>query len=241
MEFYHWKSHFEKNVSHFDHINWKDDAFSTKDHQLIGHSIALFQRGENSEGKNLMSFARKWGNESYCECIELFIREEQRHAKILGAFMEIHLIPRSKGNWVDQVFRKLRTWGNLEHSVYILMTAELIAAVYYRALRDASDSNVLKQICRQILIDEEHHLEFQSYTLSLFYSNRNSFSKIWISFHHWLLVQGTILVVWKDHRKVLRKGGFGFFRFLYEVNCQRKKVKRWIASAEHGVPHYEMR
>ncbi|WP_164672387.1 hypothetical protein [Bacillus velezensis] len=47
----------------------------------------------------------------------------------------------------------------------MLLTAEVIAAVYYDALKNVTGSVCLQSICGQILIDEKQHFEFQAETL----------------------------------------------------------------------------
>ncbi|MFG3444326.1 hypothetical protein ACGFZ1_06430 [Bacillus velezensis] len=44
----------------------------------------------------------------------------------------------------------------------MLLTAEVIVAVYYDALKNVTGSVCLQSICWQILIDEEKHIEFQA-------------------------------------------------------------------------------
>jgi len=67
---------------------------------------------------------------------ELFIREEQRHAALLRAFMEDHHIALKKDRLDRSGFFVLygdsRVW---ELYIYILISAELIGIVYYRATR----------------------------------------------------------------------------------------------------------
>lgn len=226
-KFDHWYNHFESNKGHFDHILFDSSSWiSPKEKSIIGKSIAIFQRGENSEGRNLIHAAKEWGDASYLKTIQSFIREEQNHAKILAVFMKENGIPPNRKNFSDSVFRKIRSWGTIEHSVYILVTAEMVAAVYYDALRNCTKSETLNDICIQILSDEEFHLEFQAYTLSHFYEKRNSFRRAWILFHHWVLTQGAILMVWKDHRKIFKTAGISFFLFVKSVNAVRNRTFR---------------
>ena len=53
------------------------------------------------------------------------------------------------------------------------MTAEIIAVPHYRALRDATGSGVLKNICRRILEDEATHLKYQGSMLARLSAKRN--------------------------------------------------------------------
>ncbi|MEJ7665450.1 MAG: hypothetical protein WKG07_40965 [Hymenobacter sp.] len=97
--------------------------------------------------------------------MRLFIKEEQTHAAVLGRFMDQQGIPRLRGHWLDAAFRGLRRVLGLEHTLRVLLTAEVVAAVYYRALFSATYSGLLQQLCRRIILDEEMHLNFQCFAL----------------------------------------------------------------------------
>lgn len=233
MLFTNWKKHFEINLAHFDFLNWsKTDRLNPEEKRRISSSLKQFQRGENSEGKHLIHFAKQFGDISYLETIKLFIKEEQRHAMVLGEFMKQNNIDRIKGHWVDGVFRWLRSLASLENSVIVLITAEIIAAVYYQALAKSTRSETLKAICGQILKDEEMHINFQSFTLQQFYLRRNLLSRFWIRLYHAVLMAGTTLVVWGGHRKVLKSGGFTLFVFSKNVFGEFLRSDKMIRGVE---------
>src|SRR4030088_3601474 len=109
MSFRSWRQYFHENQSHFSDIDWNaEDILTNEERNIIAGSIAQFQKGENSEGKHLFNHARKYSDPEYLECIKLFIREEQMHAKVLGRFMEKNKIPKIKKHWLDGIFRSLR-------------------------------------------------------------------------------------------------------------------------------------
>lgn len=217
MNYKIWKRHFENNYHHLDHISFDEDTISQEEIAIIEKSIQQFQRGENSEGKHLIQFAKESGFDDYYEAVVHFIREEQRHAMILGKWMKRHGIKKITSHWVDNVFRKLRRFSNLENSIRILLTAEIIAAVYYKALKQATDSRTLKAICSQILIDEDTHLKFQCYTISHFQIRRSRILNFFYDFKQRVLMMGTLIVVWKEHNRVLKRGGYSFWLFYTEI------------------------
>ena len=101
MTFLEWKSYFLRNRHDFTHIQWETGAELKRNERIIiAKSIAQFQRGENSEGKNLMRYARIFGDVHYIEAVTEFIREEQMHAAGLSRFMEIEGLPRIRKHWV---------------------------------------------------------------------------------------------------------------------------------------------
>lgn len=218
MTYEKWKSYFIANRLHFEGIDWNYPFLLTRDEKkIIQSSIQQFQKGEQSEGKHLYAFAKKMGDPTYTETIRLFILEEQKHAFVLGKFMDRESIPRIYGHWVDHTFRWLRKLAGLENTVLILVTAEIIAKVYYQALFDATASNLLRKICAQILQDEDQHIAFQAQTLSYFYKQKKSLPGMISRYWHRFLMMGTICVVWAYHRTVLKAGKYDFVRFYDET------------------------
>jgi rubrerythrin len=214
MRFSTWHQYFLSNQQHFDHVGWQDNrALTAEERTCITSSIRQFQRGEHSEGKHFLEFAKSMKDESYIETVKVFIKEEQDHAMVLGRFMDIHGISRLKNDWLDNVFRRLRKLAGLEGTITVLLTAEIMAIPYYKALHRATGSNLLRQICKQILIDEEMHLRFQSYTLRILYQRKTRLSTLFSRLLHNILMTGTIVMVWFYHHRVLRAGDFGFTGF----------------------------
>jgi 1,2-phenylacetyl-CoA epoxidase catalytic subunit len=211
----------------------------------VTKSIQQFQLGEGSKGQRLLDRGKAFGNKVHDPCfvsaLELFIKEEQQHSEYLAHFMQSQNIPLISHHWVDTVFRKLRGLAGLELSLTILVTAELIAVPYYRALREATDSLTLRNICTRILEDETAHLRFQASMLARVPSDRKSVWKRTIRELHRLFLLGTIFVVWAGHRSVFESAGVGFRQFMedtlrvfreWEILCLASVAR---ASA-HGQP-----
>jgi len=218
MDFKDWKQYFLQNQDHFVDIDVQEaDQLTREDKAAISASLQQFQKGESSEGKHLVAFARQFPDPEYLNCIKLFIREEQRHASVLATFMHKHRIPLIKSHWVDGAFRWLRKLGGLQNTVRTLLIAEIIAKVYYRALSNASDSVVLKKICHQILSDEEKHIGFQCDLLKIFYGRQSLTGKFLTGSLQLFLMTGTTLLVWFYHKKVLKRGGYYFGKFFFET------------------------
>jgi hypothetical protein len=178
----------------------------------VSASLQEFQAGEYSEGRHLYQFAREYaartGDYEYLRAIRLFIAEEQRHALHLARFLTINDIPLVRTTFADRVFRRLRTLvHSLEMSIAVLVTAELIATVYYAALREATGSRVLRRLCDQLLRDEEAHVRFQCDQLRTLRKDRQGFGQVLTFGAHGFLYAGTVLVVWWSHRRVIRRGG----------------------------------
>lgn len=220
MKFDSWKNHFKRNRSHFDHIDWTQlETLTPQERNDISASIQQFQKGESSEGHNLIKSAERYvlhkEDKSYLETIKLFIKEEQSHAAALGHFMYNENIPKIKHHWIDDIFRILRRGSNLEKALLTLVSAEIIATEYYKALSDATQSATLKAICKQILIDEEHHVNFQAYTMRTIYTPRSVWKNVISKGVNLALLGAAITTVYISHKRVFKKSNKSFFQFAF--------------------------
>jgi hypothetical protein len=237
MNFLLWHQYFRSNSDHFDHLDWTNaPAVTTREKNIISSSIQQFQRGEHSEGKHFLQFAKSMKDESYVETIKIFIKEEQDHAAVLGRFMELQQIDKLKKDWLDNSFRWLRKLAGLECTVTVLLTAEIISMIYYKALQRSTGSVLLQQVCKQILVDEEMHLRFQSFTLRVLYKVKPAPAIIFSGLLHTILMSGTIIMVWFYHKKVLKAGSYHFFSFFGAVWKEYTRCKKMIVDKETDVP-----
>jgi hypothetical protein len=217
-----WRSYFRANQQNSGEMPWGDAyKLSFAERRAIQHSIQQFQLGESSEGRRLLNRARAYsratGDPDFAEALALLVQEEQRHSAYLLGFMRAQRIPELSSHWVDSVFRRLRVLAGLELSLRVLVTAEIIAVPYYRALGRATASRLLNAISSRIVQDEAAHLKFQSSMLSRLGALRRPIVRRLISRLHRLFLVGTSLVVWREHGSVFRAAGYRFELFLREA------------------------
>lgn len=213
-----WHRYFLKNSTRVRQTDRAIAADLTADErQLIASSIAAFQLGEHSEGKHLLKSAERLaaqqGTPALVAITRLFIAEEQSHALLLARFMKLNRIALIRTHWADVVFRRLRKHVSFELSVTVLITAEIISLVYYKALSASTNSAQLKEICTKILSDELHHVHYESMLISEIRKGRSAFYRAAIKLLHAALFAGTTVVVYGSHRAVLNRGGYGFVHF----------------------------
>src|SRR2546426_2326227 len=147
-----WCAYFRANREALLKLPWERGAELTEsERETIACSLQDFQLGESSEGHHLLERARRYaartGDQAYAEAIELFIREEQRHAGDLGRFLQLAGIPLATGTWLDSLFRRLRRLAGLGLCLCVLLTAETIGMVYYLALRRSTGAALLRRVC----------------------------------------------------------------------------------------------
>jgi len=219
VEFDIWLNHFEHHARHPRCVpHGISDLLKSDERRLIEGSIATFQLGEQSEGRTLLRAVQRFANgrrmPALVRIAELFIREEQHHAALLRAFMEDHHIALKWTDWTDRVFRLVRRLAGLELYIYMLISAELVGIVYYRALEAATDCRRLRMLCRGLVSDELAHVGFESQLLLALRADRAAPMQAPIRLAHRAFFAGTAGVVWLTHRSVLRQGGYGARSFL---------------------------
>ena len=231
-----WEERLRQSLANPPRVPWHEATnISPAEVEAIRASIQEFQLGEQSEGRHLSKAAREHARESgdpaYFRAMQLFIREEQHHAALLGRFMDAVGIARASRTFADSVFRKLRRLTGLEVSICVLLTAEIIARVYYRALLLATRSPALRAICHRILDDEAGHVRFQSERLAILRRKRPRFALLASMLLQGLLYAGSLLVVWRGHRAALRAGGFSFGEFWKSCWREFRAALAWMDPA----------
>jgi len=216
-----WRAYFSDNCQGANSLRCETEVrLDGNERRAVIKSLQAFQLGESSEGLHLYrcaeQYAKTTGDAQYLEAIKLFIREEQRHAQYLARFMELANIPLVRKIFIDGVFRMLRQLMGLECSIGVLITAEIIAKVFYRALRDTTRSVFLKTICDQILRDEKMHVQFQAERIAILRKGRKRISLIVTNFAQRFLFAGTVIVVWMKCRETLRAGHYTFISFFHD-------------------------
>jgi hypothetical protein len=152
-----WLNHF-RNRPDIKLEQFKEERISELERRKIGYSISQFQRGESSEARDFLEksriFSIKSGRAAFYEESKLFIKEENYHSNLLKIFMMQMQIEAASDAWTDNVFRWLRSLGDIAWSSRVLLTAEILAQVYYPALKEATSSEMLHLICERIIADE---------------------------------------------------------------------------------------
>ena len=214
-----WLNHFEYHAQHARRVPaGLSDHLSAQERRRIAASIATFQLGEQSGGATLMRaaerFARRHDMPSLVRIVELFIEEEHGHAALLRAFMEDHRIALKSRDWTDRAFRYTRRLAGFELYLHVLICAELLGKVYYRALESASGCQRLRVLCRFLVCEELAHIGFESQLLLTLRARRPAPLRALMRLAHRTFFTGTACVVWLTHRPVLRCAGYDARSFL---------------------------
>jgi hypothetical protein len=213
-----WYQHFRERRDFLLPQPWHDAYFlCATERLLVARSIQQFQLGEWARGRGLVRRAHAIpflsADPWFLPSLQLFIGEEQHHSGMLGLFLDRERVPRLSSHWVDRIFRRLRKLAGLEFTVTVLVTAEVLAVPFYQALRDATNSRLLRSICTRILSDEADHLNYQALTLGLIHSRLSNKARVIRLLCHSALFHCSALLVWQQHRLVFGAAGWDFVRF----------------------------
>jgi hypothetical protein len=227
-----WLAHFRSQAAHPRLVpTTLDDTLTGRERRLIAPSIAMFQLGESSPGTRLRQAVRQHcgsqHDHAFIEIFNLLIGEEQRHASLLGEFMQDHEISLRERDFTDRAFRALRRLGGLEARLRILVTAEIIGIVYYRALEVVTDCRRLQILCRTIAADELAHVAFESQLLLQMRDGRRGIAKLLAGAWEQCVLSAASLVVFAMHRRVLRSAGYGPALFLHDCRSQYAFYLKW--------------
>lgn len=229
-----WCEYFTSNGGRLLPLPWDRGPTATPaELAAVGKSLARFQLGESSEGRSLLAAAEEHaaatGDPAYRTAIRLFMAEEHRHSRDLGRYLEAAGVPLLRRHWADGVFRRLRKGAGLETVLTVLLTAEIVAKVYYRAVRAATGCPLLRAVCTQLLRDEAMHVRFHLERLALLRTGRSRW-RVAVTAARWrVLFAGTCGVVWATHAAALRAGGYDRRRFLTAAWAEFAKGERLIA------------
>jgi hypothetical protein len=217
-----WCEHFRRNVGRQRSIPWDAVAGLTDEQrQVLLPSLQDFQLGESSEGRHgqarATAYADRIGDPFYAKAVRLFFAEENRHAAYLARYLGLHGVEPIGRSWTDFLFRRVRRLMGLELLLTVLLTAELIGEVYYRAVRAAIGCPALRAVCAQLLRDERMHVRFH---VERFRFLRRGRPRWRVRLQDWLwrgFFAATCRAVWWKHGRALRLGGYGSRRFRAEA------------------------
>jgi hypothetical protein len=220
-----WLNHFEYHAEHPRCVPaGLSDVLKPQERRLIARSIAVFQLCEQPEGSALLQSVRRFAQVRKAmplmRITELFIREQQRHATLLGIFMDDHGIARKHADLTDFVFCCLRRLGGFGLRLHVMVAAELIANVYYRALEAATGCQRLKILCRILVADELAHIGLESQLLLALRARQGAPLRALTRLLHRGFFACAAGVVYLTHRAVLRGAGYGIGSFVRVCSAQ---------------------
>jgi hypothetical protein len=224
-----WLAYFEQNRRDRLPIAWDEPVGSTT--AAVETSLGRFQLGESSNGRRLRWLARRTGDATYAAAINLFIGEEQAHARLLGRVLDRQGAPRLKRHWTDWLFRRCRHLLGVDEEIAVLLMAEIIALKYYSVVRNGTTDAALRRVCEQILHDEKFHVRFHCDYL---HRRLIRAPRVVAGVLTAMFAGASAVVAW-DHRDALVKWGSSAEDFLDESWRNFAAVRQAILTGESFV------
>lgn len=225
----YWIDRFSGNAE-IQRLDWDiAPALTDTERRNIVRSLQAWQLGETSDGAHLLRAAVRYaaavGDTEYPDAVRLFIKEEQKHGRNLGRYLDLIGEPRLERDWGDSLFRRVRYLNNsMELWTIAVITVESSAQIFYRALRDATGCELLRQICTEILIDEAAHITFQKERLHAIFGQQGSAARQFRCVAYPAFFRCTGVVVWLAHRRLFVSGGVPFRRYLATMGRKRRNL-----------------
>src|SRR5437899_8135760 len=97
-----WLNYFEHNRAHRRVVPWdRDVQVPSHMRRALIRSLQKFQIGESGEGRHLRNKAAAVGDPTYDAAIDLFIKEEQEHARLMAGILKKLKAPLLCADWSD--------------------------------------------------------------------------------------------------------------------------------------------
>jgi hypothetical protein len=157
-----WRRHFETNATRpIPSIGAPE--LQAEQRSALARSLARFQLGESGEGRIAHEIDRATlpgVDDDYRHALKLFVKEEGRHARILGLMVNEVGGQVLARQWTERLFVHGRRLLGLRFKLLVLLAAEVVGITFYGALARALGPSPLRDTLLQICGDEEHHLAF---------------------------------------------------------------------------------
>ena len=174
----------------------------------VARSLAIFQLGESGGGTVVGQCQRSTlphVDRQYANAIELFVREEHRHAELLAICVRNLGGELVRDNWTARLFVFARRLIGLRLKVLVLLAAEVVGICYYHLLATRLPRSRLQSLLSQLVNDERAHLHFHCTFLRL--QTRGILRRLIFSAAWRVTIAAAAIVVLVDHRHTLQDLG----------------------------------
>ncbi|WP_061235681.1 sugar transferase [Leptospira weilii] len=225
-----WREHFKNNESRpLPKIDSEILNLRTNEMQSIAYSIAIFQLGEAGEGRIAKEIDKTilFGiDDFYREALKLFVKEEGRHARILGECVRALKGNLIESNWTERLFYFGRRLLGVRLKLMVLLAAEVVGICFYRRLVDKIPNGLVKSALLDIIKDEEKHLKFHSDFFRI--RIRNFFTKAIFRLLWRTIAFAACITVILDHRKTFRVLGISNWKTFQKFQKISRSTEEFI-------------
>jgi rubrerythrin len=179
-------------------------------------SLRRFQLGESGEGRHWRQHAALTGDCAYQQCVDLFIKEEQDHARMMARILRGLGAPLLPRHWSNSCFVLLRRMFGLEEELLTLLVPEMMAQRFFGALHDGTRDEGLRAVFAQIIHDENGHVAFHTDVLRRRLARLPLARRALLRAGWRVIFRAAGVAVMLDHRAVLRAVGIAPAAFWWD-------------------------
>jgi hypothetical protein len=184
----------------------------------IAHEIDSIAWFDSAEARHHVSFAPTNETEAgahFKKCVKLWVKEEGRHARILGLMVQSMGGTLRAKHWTAKLFEKARRAFGVSGKLLVALCAEVVGGAFYDLLSKGIADGTFGHVLAELASDEEKHLEFQAAIfrgLTATPLTRILFAVLWTI----LSGASSLLVYWR-HAPTLAAFGITGARFRFEL------------------------
>lgn len=160
-----WRRHFEDNARRPIPEVGGAPVLSPERRVALTRSLQKFQLGETGEGRlahQIDGFHGPGVDDDFRACVKLFVREEGRHARVLGWMVRALGAGLLREHWSAGAFAFFRRSIGVRTKLLVALAAEVVGGTFYGLLAEALGPSSLGSALREIAQDEDAHLVFQT-------------------------------------------------------------------------------
>jgi hypothetical protein len=217
MNWQSWAEHFERNAQRVLPEVTAPVGLSAAEERALLRSLATFQLGEAGEGRiahDIDQVHLPDVDDDFRRALKTFIREEGRHARVLGLMVQAMGGQLLRKQWTERAFVHVRRAFGVRFKLLVLLASEVIGIVFYglmvEALR-ARGAHSFAAALDELKADEEHHLRFQG---AFFRSRAPGWLGPLLRVAWWPLITGAVTLLLVDQRETFRAFGLGWSRLV---------------------------
>ncbi len=203
-----WLAHFEAQRTRPLPSTSGPHGLSPVSARALARSLAGLQLGETGEGRiahEIERYADPGIDDDYRAALRLLVREEGRHAHVLGCALVALEAEPLRRHWTATLFVSARRLMGVRTKLLVLFAAEVIAAVMYGAFVVHLPDSDLRRALAQIQADEEQHVLFHADLFARV--SRTRMSRLMFATAAWVVTAAALASVTLDHLTALRTLG----------------------------------
>jgi hypothetical protein len=213
-----WLRYYEHNRLNRAEPAWETPCLVSEPWRtLLAVSLSHFQLGETGGGTFLLREASRQTDADDIAALDLFVREEKEHARLLACMVRRlggTLVAR---HWTHRLFKLARRAGGFSFEIQMLLTGEIVGTAYYQMVRERIEDAPLRAALDLMLSDESGHVAFHLDRLRRRWREYLPVERTAWALQFQFLVLLALRAAWLDHGRCLRALGYGRGDFFHQA------------------------